>query len=194
MKRRSFLKLVGVGTAVIATKPSILLDATPEKPEILLTDYLLSDRSLPKTVKRVGTQLGTERRGLPYTCDYRASAFILPAPAGRLCRAVIRIDPDGLGTFALFRHICAGHALGEVIIEQVRSVTAEGDRGIFHRPLDAGVIGVEGAPVEWPAITTSQRLELDYRGIGDGDVDFLFGAFWDRGDSQPTSCLPFGVH
>ena len=185
MKRRSFLKLVGVGTAVIATKPSILLDATPEKPEILLTDYLLSDRSLPKTVKRVGTQ---------YTCDYRASAFILPAPAGRLCRAVIRIDPDGLGTFALFRHIFAGHAWGEVIIEQVRSVTAEGDRGIFHRPLDAGVIGVEGAPVEWPAITTSQRLELDYRGIGDGDVDFLFGAFWDRGDSQPTSCLPFGVH
>jgi len=177
MKRRSFLQLLGVGAAVAATKPSIVLAATPQKPEILLTEFAL----------RAGQFRARNAQGI------WVSGLVLEAPAGRLCRARIRLAADS-EAYAMIRYLLGGTPPGAVVIEQVRTVNPDADLPHFMAPLDAGMFDLDSpVPVEWPALTKTQYLEIDYRAFGDTDENLFLGLWWEAGAiTRSPGCFPGG--
>jgi hypothetical protein len=168
MNRRDFLRLLGVTTAAAVLTPTVTLAADPKlrRPELLVTEYALP-----------GTIVSAAITGL-----------VLPAPAGRYCRARIVLPHGSEATFAQLVSVASFNDPATILLDGVR--TQGDERSVTIGPIDAAVFSRDFVPVDWPTISRERALDIDYTAFGDRrDEEFFLGlVYWTANESN---CPPF---
>lgn len=189
MQRRDFLRLLGLSAAAAAVAPSTLVQAASDPDPVSLSRYA------------VATSPGSWK-----------TAFVLEAPAGRLCRAQIIVPESAPSTVnAYVTGVLSGNAFSQVVIERVAGSFSSQDgepMNMLAGEVDAYVLNTmeHCCPVDWGAITRDRALEIDYRSLDpEQDQTLLLALFYEVRDTRhpwppgyhpgrwPTSVVPTGT-
>jgi hypothetical protein len=172
MNRRSFLAMLGATATAAVLDPTRAL-AYPKGTvvqELLVTRYsLLPEGASP--VLPVGAMAVT--------------AYILPAPAGRRCRAEICVPDELKRAMAYPRMVMTGNGPAEVAVSRVGrgalNYTVPGD-------IDATVFNGFGGPLplDWGLITRGNGIEIDYRSLSEEDEALFLALYFTTHDEGPT--------
>ena len=170
MNRRGFLQLLGVSAAAaVVVKPSLVVAATEREPEILVTEYaLLGPTSSPTGL--------VDHHGL--------AGLVLPAPAGRKCRARIIPGSNVANLIANTFAVASYNGPAEVLLSHAECAGFDN----LLQPVDAFVFSREFCRVNWGPFGVNRPLELDYEAVGLEDQTFFLGVKFSVGvPSSPPS-------
>lgn len=177
MNRRSFLKLIGATAAVAAVSPGTVIAATDKHPELLVTHYPLGGIRPEKLLR---WDLG----------EYLVGGYVLPAPVGHKCRAIIEmrtetpkdtwVQPAMVGVF---------NEPGQIVISHAGH--SDGPSMLMSE-IDAAIMMFEGGPVpvDWGIISHKRGLEIDYEAMTrlDSSLELI------REDRELYLALYFTIH
>jgi hypothetical protein len=171
MNRRKFLKFLGVTGAVASTGLIEVFAATESRPEMLVEHY-------PITIGRVEGPYG----------DLAISAFVLPAPGGKLCRAVLEVLNQTVlkKPFVVPRMVAVLNEPSQIVINRVGY--HDKPSMIYPCDIDAAIFNDRGCPVpvDWGIITYRRSLELDYQSFGfePDDRELYLGLYFTAEDER----------
>lgn len=175
MNRRRFLELLGVSATATVLAPPRLLGAKPPAPEFWLSEhaFVLADQSKI------------------FLTRVQVAPFILPAPAGTRCRAVIRsvLETDDDDLVVATDGVRVFNDPGEVVLDRVGYPDGP---NMLASEFDAAVLRSDEMmyPIDWGVVSKHRPLQIDYQAFPGEDRDLYLAIFYQAFDPRTSPCPP----